>query len=75
MSDDKSSVLVQTVTVCISTGHHHSCYRGRYITLNRPDVSAVEYCNRVCVSPCVRYADHFYSLIGKDSRTDVGRTL
>ena len=32
---------------------HHSCYRGRYIILNRPDISAVECCNRGCVFPCV----------------------
>ena len=32
---------------------HHSCYRGRYIILNRPDISAVECCNRACVFPCV----------------------
>ena len=48
----------QTVAVCISISadtdcDHHSCYRGRYIILNRPDISAVECCNRACVFPCV----------------------
>ena len=32
---------------------HHSCYRGRYIILFSPDISAVERCNRACVLPCV----------------------
>ena len=32
--------------------NHHSCYRGRYIILNRPDISAVKCCNRACVFPC-----------------------
>ena len=44
-TDDKPSVLIQT--------DHHSCYRGCYISQNRPDISAVECCNRACVFPCV----------------------
>ena len=45
-TDDKVSVLIQPVTIIVVTG-------GRYIILNRPDISAVECCNRACVFPCV----------------------
>ena len=47
-TDDKPSVLIQTVTIIAVTGV-------RYIILNRPDISAVECCNRSCVFPCVKF--------------------
>ena len=31
--------------------------KARYIILNRPDISAVECCNRACVFPCVTRMD------------------
>ena len=36
--------------------------QGRYIILNRPDISAVECCNRACVFPCVEGIDSVLSL-------------
>ena len=48
-TDDKASVLIQTVTIIAVTGVAN-------IILNSPDISAAECCNRACVFSCVAEA-------------------
>ena len=52
---------ISTDTDC----RHHSCYRGRYIIMFSPDISAVERCNRACVFPCVGHVEICLDLLNK----------